>query len=270
MSGGPSTAPTRAKVFGERNTGTGALVKFLAQNYAVELMPVQSGDLGAGQDKRIAWARTQPPAVRQVAHQAAVDQLFAEHPDCLGWKHCAPVFSDRVTPDIHFFFCVKNPYTWLLSLFKRPYDTLQEPAGDLMSFLTRPWLTVRREKLPPIIASPILLWSIKMQAYARFAEQARAIGCGVTYVRSEDTIADPLHVANLGLPFPLKGKEATPVTESTKDKGKTVEDYRAYYLEGGWKAGLSREAARFITANVTWSLGEPLGYTPLDEAEFGA
>lgn len=106
---------TQIKLYGERNTGTNYLDEVLALNFDAERL------------------RGGAPAEinKQKRPQAAKEALRDEHDAAtyavtLGWKHreVDPDSLARLAPPGGSIFVVtltKNPYSWLLSLKKRPY-----------------------------------------------------------------------------------------------------------------------------------------------------
>ncbi|MEM9164412.1 MAG: hypothetical protein AAGC54_15255, partial [Cyanobacteria bacterium P01_F01_bin.4] len=76
----------------------------------------------------------------------------------LGWKHAfvkanrVLKASDQLAIRPAFITITKNPYSWLLSLYKRPYHQYKkkEHRPDFETFIASPWKTVGREDLHPV------------------------------------------------------------------------------------------------------------------------
>lgn len=94
----------------------------------------------------------------------------------LGWKHSRiPPISKLLKNQIlkynlSFITLTKNPYSWLLSLYRQPYHQYYTEKPNFTTFLTTPWKTVNRENCPAVIENPIELWNIKNNSYLTLSE----------------------------------------------------------------------------------------------------
>ncbi len=246
--------PTAIKIYGERNTGTNYLYRLIEQNLDVALLP--------GVAPR--YLRRLFPS-HPTLHERLIDSYFRwTFKRNLGWKHMlvpqlqslqeADVAIDRVL----FLFLVKNPYAWLLSLYRRPYHN-HRPAPTFEAFLREQWPTVGRERAGrPYFPNPIVLWNEKTAAYVRLAQQVHG-----SIIRYEDLIADPQvvlqNIARKGVSW--KSKDFKNIAESVKgDEGKDFHFYQTYYLEEQWRKDLSQEAIRFINVYLDEAILQKLGY----------
>jgi hypothetical protein len=121
--------------------------------------------------------------------EAQKDQAYAATADSFwGWKHaCAPT---RVYVGLHadasrsivFVVTSKNPYSWLLSMWRHPYHYLGAKPATFNAFLRRPWGVVGRENFEGCggdpqrharhqqhFASPVDLWNRKLRSWAQLA-----------------------------------------------------------------------------------------------------
>lgn len=141
----------RVKIYGERNSGT-IYLEWLLQNN--------------------------------------LDIKMATTPD-LGWKHrLAPVedeLTETVKKDIVFLCLVKNPYSWLLSMHKRPYHHEDLRKLSFTDFLRYSYGDYR---------NPIIMWNLKYQSYVKmqgFVEN-------IQFIKYEDLLVDP---KNMNWLYPL-------------------------------------------------------------------
>ena len=118
------SAEVALKVYGERNTGTNYLEQLASENLSVRIL--------SGIVPRRYWQTFLTRQLRAVAperfagtHEAARDRYFTRtFASTLGWKHMIPApeaIGQNNLSEVRFVMLVKNPYSWLLSLYRRPY-----------------------------------------------------------------------------------------------------------------------------------------------------
>ena len=264
--------PTKGlKVFGERNSGTQFTTQLIRKNYHCEVVPGTLHEATKGYrdeieervDKSIS-----DPASRLWAVQALMDDYFAGNLWLtLGWKHAAPdVQTIAALPDLdnHIFVTItKNPYAWVLSMYRRPYEYLGlTQKKTLDEFIAEPWLTVRRENAPAIIQSPVELWSIKASAY----QQLTGI-CDVLHVRYEDVISEPGEFLNrLSRKLVKRNPEFNLDIQGTKagNEHRGLEYYQDYYLNERWRDLLNDEQIRAINQYLNPVVVRACGYEIID------
>jgi hypothetical protein len=250
------------KIYGERNTGTNYLYKLIELNLAVCLL--------RGSD---------PEILRSVQRWLPGHELllniysYFSFQRNLGWKHSLvmPVHElskmKICSENIHFITLTKNPYSWLLSLYKRPYhyhyhfNFFKNPSLWLIShyrrpyhytvkkatfeeFLSSPWIPTRRERSTKTIENPVLLWNQKNASYIQLRDKFPVIN-----LRYENLVLDPEKViGEISNRFSLrnKAKKFKNVSESTKGDKKDFLFYKRYYLEEQWREELSPESISFI------------------------
>lgn len=186
--------------------------------------------------------------------------LFVQN---LGWKHAAVDWRRLKKTGLYkrnsvtVVTLTKNPYAWLLSLYKRPYHQYYAKKPTFSEFLTRPWKTVWREGLPRWVESPVHLWNAKNASYLREADEGRAM-----HLRAEDTLIDPQQVIDriAQVAGVVRVGEFRNVLRSTKDGSKDFNYYREYYLGEGWRSDLAEHDVEVINKQLDRSTVERFGY----------
>ena len=138
----------------------------------------------------------------------------------------------------------KNPYSWLLSLYRRPYHRERGLLPGFEEFLEKPWKTVKRENAPPFYDNPVIMWNEKNRSYIKLIGELPSIN-----IRYEDFLIDPEKVLDeiLELTGCSKLKNYfTNVMESTKEDSKNYSYYKTYYLEEKWRDKLSEQSINII------------------------
>jgi hypothetical protein len=251
-------AAARVKIFGERNTGTNALSQIVQLNSDSVCLPSTEGDLNPVVS-RIANSRYVQGAAREVL----IDWTYGDRPTLHSWKHCATNFAD-VSPfeGVLVLFTIRHPASWLVSSFKRPYH-IGRPPNDLSRFIDRPWRTVRRERLGRASYRPLDLYRAKLNSYREFASRLSVRGILHQFVRFEDMILAQETVYRALAPYLMNARpDFVELRASTKDPGKTLDDYRAYYGNEGWRAALDG-CEEQINAQLDWDDLKEFGYEPL-------
>jgi len=156
---------------------------------------------------------------------------------------------------------VRDPYSWLIALARRPYHMKGPNAASLEAFTQRPWMTERREGMPSVVASPLSLWSLKMAAVQDSVQQAAEAGLPSAVVRFEDFVQDPAGqatrvIAALGLPQ----TELAPQQDNTKPGAPSLVVLRTYYREEQWASWLTETAVARINDQMDWALAGQFGY----------
>jgi len=249
---------TVIKLYGERNCGTNYLQRLIQRNLDVKLLPGVA-------PRRLRRLAPNHPAL----HERLVDGYFAmTFRRNLGWKHTlAPDIGalSRTRIPIErtlFIFLTKNPYAWLLSLFRHPYH-YQGPITDFDAFIRSPWPTVGRENHPTPFPNPIVMWNRKNAAYLRLASDlpVRLI------LRYEDLVADAERTIRLiadTLASSLVAGAFVNIRASVKgEDGKDFAYYQSYYREARWRQELDESAIAIINRFLDASVMEALAYEAL-------
>jgi len=245
------------KIYGERNTGTNFLFKLLRLNLKADLLR------GV-----VPWYVRIPFPQSEAVRDLYFELTFGRN---LGWKHrLAPspdtvreahIYSDRLC----FVTLTKNPYSWLLSLYRSPHH-YQGKLGTFEQFLNAPWATVRRAKTISKFPNPIIMWNKKNAAYL-----ALRAGVPTTTLRYEDLLADPERtLSKVADQFSIERSKSDfeNVMASTKEKGsgKGFDYYQQYYLREQWRTDLQPAALRIINEYLDFDLMSQFGYERLEDA----
>ena len=242
----------QVKLFGERNTGTRYLARLLEQNLSVDML--------AGAPP--AWVRRlqrQLPGKEWLRNAYFVTS--AHHN--LGWKHSLPnpdQVRNRIgSRSVLVVTLTKNPYAWLVSLYRRPYHQHWDKRPSFSEFLGKPWQTIRREAAGKnAYASPVTLWNEKNAAYLALAEQVGAVN--MTY---ENLLQNPSDaIADVAASAGAKWDPSTFVNleSSTKKSTKTHADYRAYYAQEQWRREFSEDDINLVNRQLSSEVVQAFGY----------
>lgn len=247
------------KIYGERNTGTNYLSLLIALNLDVKQVPglippwvMHLENMLPGREK-----------VRDLYYKAT-------YRFNLGWKHTRvkPVaelarykISDR---GIYFITITKNPYAWLLSLYRNPYHQYFGEKPDFETFVQTPWETVGRENCPKRLNNPVELWNVKNASYLPLAELE---GINLTAESLLDHPESIIDTISSRFSIAKNGNTFINFTQSTKEKGKDINYYRDYYLDEKWRRLLSAEAVSTINKFLDRNLMDHFGYAVLPETD---
>lgn len=257
------------KVFGERNTGTRALIRMLAAQEGVRMQPFgERGALNLPQNAefRAVIEKAYKGKWRKVYRDALRDDEQAVACPTKAWKHALPVWDEAFgVKRAHVVFCVRNPYSWALSLARRPYHQKGPRDSGVLDFVTQPWLTVSRDNMGAVLRSPMELWNGKVAAYGAFMRTAsvptRVIRFERFVVDSEKEVRGVLF--DFGIPF-----EGVRAVAPTKNPAVTLEGISQYYCREDWKKSLTSEVVAAINGSIDWVLAARYGYYRLDSADF--
>lgn len=244
------------KVYGERNTNTNYISKLIKLNLNIQEVP-----------------GTVPPTIMIMQKILPGNELVRDiyfyftYNDNLGWKHTCvkPVkalknYSIVANNDLAFLSITKNPYSWLLSLYRRPYHQYYSDKPDFKSFLQRPWKTIGRDNTENLLRNPIELWNIKNSSYLQLSELN---GLNIT---TESIFQDPKAIIDkISNHFSVKklSDKFINYDRSTKDKDKDSNWYRDYYLNEKWQDEITSDAIAIINETVDKKLMSYFGYSVL-------
>jgi hypothetical protein len=213
-----------------------------------------------------------PPVIRKIQKLLPGNELVRDIYFCLtysqnlGWKHT------RVKPleelncyalsrsDLVFLTITKNPYSWLLSLYRRPYHQYYTLKPSFEMFLQQQWKTGGRDNTEKFLANPIELWNIKNKSYLQLNN------LNSLNITTESIFKNPASVIqNISQQFSIERKTDKFINwnRSTKDENKDGAYYRDYYLSEKWRKHLSSEAIKIINDSVDKVLMAHFGYTVL-------
>lgn len=160
-------------------------------------------------------------------------------------------------------FTVRHPASWLVSLFKHPYQRLGRRSRTLAEFIDSKWETAGRGRLGHRSFRPLDLLQVKLDSYFRFANKLSEHDIAHRLLRFEDIVLDQAAVFHSIAPE-LEGARSDfeELRASTKDASKTLEDYRDYYANERWRDDL-RGIEASIDDAIDWTRFERFGYQPL-------
>lgn len=247
----------RIKIYGERNTGTNYLAKLIALNLDVEqLSGVVPGWLLAAQERL--------PA-KEVVRDLYFAMNFRRN---LGWKHMLVKPAQELLrypaccDGLAFVTLTKNPYSWLLSLYRKPYHKSYSGKPDFETFLTRPWRCVGRDNLAGDLSSPVELWNLKNASYIQLAEKLPTV-----HLDFEGLLEDPeqlLRRISDAIACEWRQPQFINYDKSTKESSKNSGFYRDYYLNEKWKSEFSAAAVAIVNEQLDREVMDFFGYAMWD------
>ena len=249
----------KIKIYGERNTGTNYLRQLIVKNLDADVL---NGVV--------------PVRVRQwLKPEFTKDWYFkfTTHSN-LGWKHAFPPLERlQRERNLNVVTLTKNPYSWLLSLYKRPYHRKFKPppSESFSDFLKMSWPSVGRENYSQpkaIFENPVQIWNLKNASYIQLPENIRSLN-----LRYEDLLQDPkLEFDKIVDHFGLTAREHFEnifEAAKTQDRAKDFNYYRSYYLEELWKEKLNRKDIEIINSFLDRDVTRQFGYEVLSHEDFG-
>ena len=215
------------KIYGERNTGTNYLAKLIEKNFEVKIL---KGQISKGSIFTFSeWTK---------------DLFFRISRNInLGWKHSVIdeklVLNHKSKPIV--ITLTKNPYSFLLSLYNRPYHYKGNKPNSFLSFLKEKWkLTDRDNCKLKSLDSPIDLWNFKNKSYIDLLDKVIV------------SISEKLNIV-------LKEKFKN-YDDSTKNDNKKFNDYQNYYLNELWAKELNDDEIIFINSKLDLNVLSFFGY----------
>ena len=244
---------TNIKIYGERNTSTNYVEKLLEQNVDIDILPSVVPDYVRTIQNKL--------SSRELVRDIYFKFTFNRN---LGWKHSC-VLPEKtlkkcslVNEKLLFVTITKNPYSWLLSMYRKPYHQYYKSKPSFEEFLQKPWKTVGRDNVGVRqLATPVELWNAKNCSYFELDNFK------VIHTKSEELLEDPealINKVNLHLGNPLNGAKFRDVLHSTKEKSKDRTFYQDYYLNEKWKSKLKRKHINLINLHLDKSLMGQFGY----------
>lgn len=86
-----------------------------------------------------------------------------------GWKHRL-IDSNKMDKDVLYIICIKDPYSWLQSLYDKPYHMLSSKQKGFSKFLTSQAKDFTDKGIPRKYPNPIKMWNCKCGRYKDFIE----------------------------------------------------------------------------------------------------
>ncbi|MBM3436021.1 MAG: hypothetical protein FJY07_07410 [Bacteroidetes bacterium] len=172
-----------------------------------------------------------------------------------GWKHrVAPIeeeLNDKMKNEVLFLCLVKNPYSWLISMHKRPYNHESLKKLSFSDFIKYSFGDYR---------NPIIMWNIKNSSYLRLKEYVKYL----EIIRYEEILAKPDELILIlsekyGFTKDVFFKNITNLLTNTHGI-KQQKFHKEYYLNEEWKRNLRSDHIRFINQFLDKELMEKLNY----------
>jgi hypothetical protein len=254
------------KIFGERNTSTNALDRIIRANSG----SVPAPSVAVAIDPSIQWKikacnllhRLEP--ARSLAHRLredAIDRVFRTAPDRFAWKHTATRF--RTVEDFEglaVLVTVRNPASWVQSLYRNPYHIPGQRPASLDAFLDSSLPTVGRERLEGKLYRPLDLYEEKLRSYLAFFGQLERAGIPWRLVHFETLVTDqPAGFAAIRDLLRAPADHFEPLQSSTKSQRKSLEDYREYYSTERWRDEMGAAYDR-VRRDFPEALADEVGY----------
>lgn len=253
----------RIKIYGERNTGTNYLEKLVHINLEVNTL---RGNL----PKSVArwFVKVSKPLsglnewyflnTNEFLKDAYFGIMSGQN---LGWKHAAllpphRLIQTRNASTTYFITLTKNPYSWLISLYKRPYHSRYHVQSVSFSdYLEHPWQTVRREQAERVFLNPVVMWNEKNRSYIAAGQSPQI---RLLMLRYEDLLADPEDaIAQIQRFTNCRRRQQAFVNidESLKrEQEKGFSYYQDYYLNERWRSLLSDRDLAIINRHLDESV----------------
>ena len=185
------------------------------------------------------------------------------YPSNLGWKHSMVKERKEIEKalkgdlSVGFLTLSKNPYSWLLSMHRRPYHQYYGEKPKFEDFIKSPWKTLGRENSQASFANPVEMWNKKNAAYLGLN------GENTINLTSEGLSEGPeLVIERISKTFSIERKSANFVNYGSSTKGTDMksDDYREYYLKEKWRNQLSDSEISAINERLDLSVMEALAY----------
>lgn len=241
----------KIKIYGERNTGTNYLSRLIVNN-------LNTTELRGTVPNSNFWQKSE--------FNKNLYFLFTFHRN-LGWKHTFVNTSKlkllHNTENICFITLTKNPYSFLLSLYKKPYHYKGILPKSFSDFLTTKWYVQKRDNIKAnYYNNPIDLWNSKNTSYLDLKKNFDSQTLNIKY---EDLLANPNEVIDkISSYFMLnKNQIFNNYTKSTKEDQKSFSYYQKYYIEEQWINELSDEEINIISQNLDPKIIKHYGYNIL-------
>ncbi|MEX0970653.1 MAG: hypothetical protein WD046_09450 [Paracoccaceae bacterium] len=248
------------RVLGERNTGTRAMAQMIKalphirENFSQPLDPKAQPIL----DLLERAAKIEQQEIGGNAKQSALsDAVSLAKPRVACWKHAMLGWDDSFASLSGALLSQRNPYSWVIALFARPYHHVGRRISALSTFIETPWLSIPRERMDLVVASPAALWNAKQAGAQRFAASAEI---PTAFVSFEPFLADP--VATLAAALEALGLDPAglrPLAHSTKTN-EPIDAVQARHAAEPWRNWLTSAQVSMINAHLDPAVMQAAGY----------
>lgn len=243
------------KIFGERNTGTRAIVRIVRNNSKSIVYAKKQVEYFGNYRYLIAFAKF--IKLKKTYIDNIIGHIYSKKDLVWQWKHCATNFETLgELKNVHFIFMVRDPLSWLHSFHKNPYEQLVEIPEKFGEFIHCEWKTSGRERMNKQVISPIKLYEAKLLHYRKFMRLLEDNGITYSIIRFEDLIRDQESEYQKIQPFLNSPNQYfEEFTESTKENSKNLDYYKNYYNNGLWRNEIPFEVRKnfhFNTELMDW------------------
>jgi hypothetical protein len=207
------------KVFGERNSGTIYLEKLLQKNFKINIADFQT----------------------------------------LGWKHrLAPDKEELAKADEHLIYLIliKNPYSWLRSMHRKPYNHEELKKLSFNQFIEFPYGDYR---------NPVIMWNDKYTSYLKMEQNVK----NITFIKYEDLLEFPEKIlTDLKNKFNLKTSLfwfSDINNQLTNHHGEMKKKFhKNYYLKEKWKSEYTPKTLDLVNKYLDRNLMHQFNYKILN------
>ena len=248
------------KIYGERNTGTTYLTGLIRRNIVCKVV------------------KSRPPFWLRKIHKLIPnnneilrDLYFSIRKNNLGWKHAfvnEKLFEpiQRNQNDFLILTLTKNPYSWLLSMYRRPYHSsnnlkIHGTEQTFEDFLSHEWTCLKRENSPKILLqNPIELWNLKNDAYLKLSNKTNYKAINIKYenvlIDHKKVLKELAKTANLK----FVKSEIENVFKSAIGDASNFSDYNKFYLNDEWIEQISDYQFEMINRHLNISMMKKYEY----------
>jgi hypothetical protein len=259
------------KIYGERNTGTNALKNIVESNSDSVVLPSTIHEVEAHLNsstlkfiKHLTSKLVRNKAQKYIVRHLTLLALMQIRPDFLGWKHGKPKPNRRYVHDAFLLLTVRDPVSWIASMYQRPHHRLIEPKGDFSHFIRRRWPLIAVDALGRGSVSNVAeLWNLKVRALVEFSNWAKHEGATFKFIKFEDIIFRQENIFDRISRFLLNPADRFRIiTKSTKEPDKDLKFYQEYYTQQGYLKLLTPADTEFVVSNIDWDIARLFGYCP--------
>ena len=248
------------KIYGERNTGTTYLSKFINNNIECKIL------------------RSRPPLLLRKLQKLIPNNneyirnlYFSINRKNLGWKHAyvdANLIKEygKYRNKLLIITITKNPYSWLLSMFRRPYHSSYDSKKygreqTFEEFLLHEWTCLKRENSPKtLLQNPIELWNLKNYAYISLSEHTKYKVINIKYENLLKDYKKVLTELATSANLKLASSEVMNAVKSTKGDISNYLDYKKYYLNEEWRRKITNYQFEIINHYLDPLIMEAFNY----------
>jgi len=238
----------KIKLYGERNCGTNYFEQLIDNNLNVN------------------FVKNIPPKFLQqfFRFERQTDWfIHLNRKKGFGWKHGIPHYTllKNRASEVAVICLVKNPYSFLHSLFKRPYHYQGQKPNTFEAFLKQPWQCIPRDNSMNLrLDNPVKLWNLKTAAYLNTISH---LGNNSMIVKYEDLLKDPSGIVkSIQKKFSLESKREVfeNISQASKQGDQDYAFYKDYYLNNKWLEKYNPESLQFVNQQLDKTLMRELEY----------